>query len=386
MNRDEFRSSVLAAFGAGAAEIAELLAYNENVFDLDGLQLAGIPLAPEPHISTWEEYVAEAKAIGGFESLKKRLVQLQFPVQAEISQSSAYQAATRKGKSADNMLEATGLVLQQPKQLQIQIYQSLAGAIPIITVKHRADFVSLVRALTLRNEPKPVPDSMGACIVAGFNNWDRVRRYRQQWADINPTHCSDRDWVEEFQRLIPQKQLYQDRFIIVSDGGYSGISASEMGLTEIEWRQISMQIRLEHECTHYFTRRVFGSMRNNLLDEAIADYRGIIAACGRYRADWCLRFFGLEKFPAYRPGGRLQNYLGQPPLSARAFQILCQLIKAVAKNLEEFDSAYAQELNNPNTQSLMLVVLSGLTIEELASKEANLLLQKRLERLDRRPV
>ena len=43
----------------------------------------------------------------------------------------------------------------------------------------REDFVFLVQSLTQRNEPEPVADSMGACIVAGYNNWDRVaERYQ----------------------------------------------------------------------------------------------------------------------------------------------------------------------------------------------------------------
>lgn len=67
-----------------------------------------------------------------------------------------------------------------------------------------------------------------------------------------------------------------------------------MNLSQAEWRRLSITIRLEHECTHYFTYRVLGSMRNNLLDELIADYQGIVSAIGKYRADWFLRFMGLE--------------------------------------------------------------------------------------------
>ena len=65
------------------------------------------------------------------------------------------------------------------------------------------------------------------------------------------------DWAEEFKQLIHRKELYQDRFIILSDGFYSNIPASEIGLSESEWRRLSLTIRLEHECTHYFTRRIF---------------------------------------------------------------------------------------------------------------------------------
>lgn len=296
-NQHQLRACILASYGATARETEELLAYNQNIFDHSCLTLAAkFPLPPEPHVAAWEEYTATAKEVGVFEVLSSRLVQLQFPILEGISQTEAYRSATRKGVPVDSMVEATGLILQQPEQLQLMIYQSLAGAIPILLTKNRKDFVSLVQALTMRNEPLPVPASMGACMVTGFNNWDRVRQYRQQWSAKNFGNCSESSWLEEFRRLIPQKQLYQDRLIILSDGFYSNVSASDIGLSESEWRRISLNIRLEHECTHYFTQRLFGSMRNNLLDELIADYRGIVTAIGHYRADWFLRFLGLESF------------------------------------------------------------------------------------------
>jgi len=382
MNQQEFRKSILTSYGASASETEELLIYNQNVFDRSGLtRPVQFPLAPEAHVVAWEEYVAQARVVGAFQSLKRVLVQLQFPIQEGISQTEVYRCATRKGVLVDGMAEATGLVLKQPEKLQLIIHQSLAGAIPVLLTGNREDFVSLVQALTMRNEPKPVPAFMGACMIAGFNNWDRIRQYRKQWEDKNPLNCSESSWAEEFGRLIPHKELYQDRLIILSDGPYSDVPASEMGLSESQWRNLSLTIRLEHECTHYFTRRLFDSMRNNLLDELIADYRGIVAATGHYRADWFLRFLGLESFPNYREGGRLQNYRGQPPLSDGAFKILQALVKTAVENLERFDAEYAGELITLNNQPLMLVALIYLTLEELASQEARIRLKKTIDEL-----
>ena len=361
MNKQEFRASVLEFYGASDGETEELLAYNYNVFDRSWItNCVKFPLAPEPHVITWESYAIAARIVGAFSALKQRLVQLRFPILEGISQTPAYRAATLKGIPVDGMAQATGLVLQQPEKLVLMIHNSCAGAIPVLLTENREDFVSLVQALTMRNEPLPIPASMGACMVAGFNNWDRIRQYRQQWSAQNPAKCSESSWKEEFGRLIPQKELYQD---------------------QPEWQRLSLIIRLEHECTHYFTRRLFNSMRNNLLDELIADYRGIVAATGRYRADWFLRFLGLESFPNYREGDRLQNYQGQPPLSARAFKILQALVKAAAENLECFDVNHANELSTPNGQTLMLVALTYLTLEELASGEANSRIHQTLEEL-----
>ncbi len=381
IDQQEFRQSVLASYGASAEETEELLAYNQNVFERSCLKNSvKFPLAPEAHAIAWEEYAVAAKTVGAFEVLQ-RLVQFRFPIQEGISQTEAYRSATRRGVTVDDMPEATGLVLKQPEQLQLVVHQSLAGAIPVLLAGNREDFVSLVQALTMRNEPDPVPASMGACIVSGFNNWDRIRSYRQQWEARNSDNCSEENWATEFKRIIPQKELYQDRFIILSDGPYSNVSAQDMGLSEAQWRSLSLTIRLEHECTHYFTRRLFSSMRNNLLDELIADYMGIVAATGYYRSDWFLRFLGLESFPHYREGGRLQNYRGQPPLSDGAFKILQALVKDAAENLERFHAQHEGKLRDTNIQPLMLMSLTYLTLEELASQEANSLIQQTLQQL-----
>lgn len=382
MNQQEFRASLLADYGASTEETEALLAYNQNVFERSCLtRPVKFPLAPEAHVTAWEEYAATARVVGVFEALKRVLVQLRFPIQSGISQTEGYRSATRKGVLVDGIAEATGLILNQPEKLQLMIHQSLAGAIPVLLTGDREDFVTLVQALTMRNEPLPVPASMGACMVAGFNNWDRIHQYRQQWSAQNPANCSEASWAAEFGRLIPQKELYQDRFIILSDGPYSDVSASDIGLKEPQWRRLSLTIRLEHECTHYFTHRLFASMRNNLLDELIADYRGIVAATGYYRADWFLRFLGLESFPVTREGGRLQNYRGQPPLSNGAFKILQALVKAAAENLERFDADHAGELRTLYGQTLMVMALTYLTLEELASLEANSRLLKIIDEL-----
>jgi hypothetical protein len=49
-------------------------------------------------------------------------------------------------------------------------------------------------------------------------------------------------------------------------------------------------------------------MNNALKDELIADTMGIVEAFGEYRRDLFLQFMGLENYPDYRWGGRLQNY------------------------------------------------------------------------------
>lgn len=368
---------VLASFGSRTEEAEEILRYNENTFSrIPANQLPHLPLTSESHLPTWEEYAREAERSGAFNVLKERLVQLRFPIQAGISEGEAYRAATRRGRNPDPK-QASGLKLFHPEKIQLYIHPSIAGRIPIIIAEVREDFVSLVRALTLRNEPELVPKSMGACIVAGFNNWDRIRQYKAKWIAQNPFQNTESSWPEEFRRLIHQKSLYQDIFIILSKGPYSNVNAQELGLSESEWRRLSLTIRREHECTHYFTRRVFQSMRNNLLDELIADYAGVVAALGYFRSDWVLHFMGLERFPEYRDGGRLENYRGNPPLSDSAFRVLQKLVKATAENLQCFFDEHANNLRTWQANACMLMALTYMTLEELSSLE----MSTRLKRL-----
>ena len=214
-----------------------------------------------------------------------------------------------------------------------------------------------------------------------MNNWDRIRSLRQKWENQNPDDVDKVGWSQEFRRIIPRKDLYQDRFLILSDGPYSGVSAQEMGLADEEWRRLSLVIRREHECAHYFTRRVFSSMKNRLLDEIIADYMGITAAAGRFRADWFLRFLGLENFPDYRESGRLENYRGDPPLSGGAIRTLQVLVKKAAMNLERFDTTHGKMLQTLQGRAVALMALTYLTLEELASQDALPLLEQALAKV-----
>ena len=121
-------------------------------------------------------------------------------------------------------------------------------------------------------------------------------------------------------------------------------------------------------------------MQNRLLDELIADYMGIVAAAGCFKADWFLRFMGLENFPEYRNGGRLENYRGNPPLSNGAFKLLQTLAGQAALNVERFDAQYGQNKKIGENSAFMLFALARLTIEELASKQGIRLLSDALSR------
>ncbi|MHB8158862.1 MAG: DUF7005 family protein [Desulfocucumaceae bacterium] len=360
----------LASLGAGDKETAELLEYNRNVFKNSP---AGVdysfPMSDEPFVEAWAGYVREAGGEGTFETLRSRFVQLCFPIKEGISLTENYRSATRRGTAVKEMPEAVDLRLDRPEKIEISLYQTLAGKIPVLTVGHRPDFVSLVQAFTARNEPERIPASMGACLVSGYNNWDRIRCYRKKWLGEAPLR-SEEDWNEEFKGIIPRKELYQDTFIILSRQEYSGIPAREMGLDPKEWGKLSLTIRREHEATHYLTRRVLGSARNNILDELIADCMGIMSAAGSYRSEWFLRFMGLEGYPCYREGGRLANYIVNLPLSPGSFTILQNLVKRASENLENICRQYMEGKTAAEAKLEILLFLTGTTVIDLASGKA----------------
>jgi hypothetical protein len=374
-NHCDFRARVLAQLGAGTGEIEELLQYNENVFDQSRVLSYEFPMPDEPFVKTWEQYAAEVRQSGTISVLSQYLIELRFPVCSGISCTNEYRSATRQGIDSWGLSSATGLQLRSPEQCQVVLHQTMAGRIPLIVAPLREDFVTLVQAFGKHNEPVAIPDSMGALMVSGYNNWHRIRML---WKAMGSDRASESMQSERFQYLQQHKDQYQDRFIILSRGPYSGVLAQDLDISDGEWEDLSFAIRREHECTHYITRRLFSSMRNNLLDELIADFNGITYASGRFQADWLLRCFGLESFPHYRIGGRLENYRGDPRLSDGAFALLQIILKRATDNLERFYFNHADEFRRLELRPVLLMTLVSFTAEELASDQAGTLLSERL--------
>jgi hypothetical protein len=378
----EIQAERLAAFGASPSEVGELLRYNENPFDLSSLGPGTVfPLPDEPFVAVWEAWVEEARARGAFAVLREHLPQLRFPVQAGISRTEDYIAATRRGVPPDRLAGASGLTLTRPDLLELVLHPSPAGRIPVLVIRGREEFATLLRALARKGEPDPVPDSQGALMVSGYNNWVRIRELQRRWEARDLSERETATWSEEFARITPRRELYQDRFILLSNGPYSAVPASDLGLDEDEWREISLAIRRDHECAHYFTRRLFGAMRNNALDELIADYAGLVGALGRYRADWFLRFLGLEEPSCYREGARLEIYRGDPPLSEGAFRVLQALVREAAANVGRFDAGLPPGPRSLQDRALALTALASHRLEDLAALGGDAVLRGTFEEL-----
>lgn len=363
---------VLDSLGAEAEQRSELLVYLcasaacEPVVDLNLL-----PLDDEPFAAAWDQYLGNACDIGVVDALERGpLWQLAFPIEQGISGRHDYVAMSKRGIRPVESRVA-GCKFVAPDAIRLLLHATPTGRIPVIVAEHRDDFETLVRAVLHRNEPVAIPRSQGACVVAGFNNWDRVAQYRREWN--RGRDAEDAEWSHEFRRLAERKELYQDRFIVLSTGAYSAVRGEALGLSAEEWSRLSLIVRLEHECAHYFTRRAFGTMRNSIFDELIADYAGVVSACGCYRGDWALHFLGLESFPRYRAGARLENYRGKPPISDRSLRMLHSLIDRAVQTLERCDTclgsgARTSELLTGFIIAMMREGITGLISDEGESR------------------
>jgi hypothetical protein len=226
--------------------------------------------------------------------------------------------------------------------------------------------VALVRAFTERNEPVPVPAAMGACLVKGLNNWSRVADHRSRWERDHPG-ADAAAWHEEFRRFAEDKSGYQDKFVLLSTGPYSGIAADELAIDPSVWLRQSHTIRREHELTHYLTSRVFGVVRSHLHDELVADFAGLRAAFGCYDRALALRALGLQPDASVRPGGRFEVY--QSALPAAGGALVRHLAVRSTEGLERID----RRVGTPATasdQARLSLALFALSLEELASDRA----------------
>lgn len=365
-----FRRNILKRFTRNSAVIDELLDYNRNHFSTKALRRPlCLPPDDEPSVGIWTAYKKESEEKDALSALQTHLPQFHFPIREGVSKTDKYRAAVLQGKPIPEVSETDPIVFDNPEALELCIHQTPAGRIPLIISCERSDFVRLVQALAGKNEPISVPDSMGALTIGNYSNWERIRQLKAEWQQNNPLDFTGEGWNARFKEIQQDKSLYQDRFILLSNGPYSAVCAHDAGFSESEWQENSLIIRRDHECTHFFTRRILGSMKNRLMDELMADYMGICGALGTYDAELFLRFMGLENHPEYRSGGRLENYRGEAPLSENAFRVLQELAVRSAKSLEAVHTSLTNNLTTFNQRIILVAAMSLLSIEELASED-----------------
>ena len=179
-----------------------------------------------------------------------------------------------------------------------------AGTPEIIYLADRSDFERIIRILADRCENTAVPPTMGACTIFGITNWRKIEKHKR---DFKKNGGSDFGWIHEFRTFTSEDRNFQDTLIIVSRGGYSGITAEQAGFEEQQWIEYSLRIRAYHECTHFVCRNLYPDTVDVLWDEILADCIGLCAAFGTYDIRLARMFLGIAPDGSYRKG-RLENY------------------------------------------------------------------------------
>lgn len=321
-----------------------------------------LPLSDEPHVSDWRRYLRDAGE-RPFERLQGLLPQLAIPVREGVSRTRAYRDVLRRGAPVSTALLGGPLRLAEPRALRLTIESHPAGALPVLATPCRRDFETLVSALAFHHEPRRLPPSVNAQTIAGLVNWDRVRRYRERWS---ARQGEARDWPAEMARVAREEPgRFFDRLLLVCDRPYGGARAADLGLglSEAEWLGRSHALRVEHELTHYATKRVFGVMSANLLDELLADFMGFTRALGRFEAGWFLRCLGLDGLPRLRRGGRVHAYTAG--LTRGAVSLLCELAAGAALGVEALSRRRYREAD----RTRFFLALCSLRLDLLAGPE-----------------
>lgn len=325
----------------------------------------------------WKKYVDNSTGNIPFHVLYEFYPQLNFPIEEGIEKSQSYRDAVLKGSF---IFSDKALHLHRESEITLKLHQSIAYEIPVLAVPDEADFETLVKCLIYKNNPAKIPGSMGASLISGINNWKKINNLKQKWSESN----SSVSWNEEFYKnVVPHTRLYKDRIILLSMKPYSNVSAEKVQMSTEEWRNISLKIRLEHECVHLYTLKKFGSASNNLHDELVADYIGIVAAAGTYRKEWMLTFMGLEGYPKYRPGARLENYLTGMNLSEPEFAQVTKIIKSAIENIAAFSNRI-KKMETDDDKRWRIEALCETDLLQISSHNGTQLLLEKYDKISAR--
>lgn len=345
----------------------ELAVYVKNKFSSTETCVDSLCL-DEPSIKSWKAY----DTANAFELLTRCYPQLGFPIEEGINKTQPYIDAVLKGKTQP-LHGKSDLGLTHPEAIKIELYKSMAGLVPVFYIPNSQDFEKITQCLLHKNAPASVPQSMGAFLANGIVNWDRLHTLEESWVLAH----SAETWSQEFLRNVrPVPGLYKDKVIVLSRKPYSNVSADALNLNEDDWLMHSLTIRLEHECTHFYTHKRYGCAANNLHDELIADYMGISKALGNYSKKWMLAFMGLEAYPNYRKGARLENYVGHATLGSEDFRLLTVVVRSAIETLARFDAELGV-INSETDQRCRVDALCTTDLIQIASADgSNVLLQR----------
>ena len=241
------------------------------------------PLLEPPGTDWWRAFLASTAPEDRFEALREAFPQLWLPTAEGQRQSPDYQRLVLRGEAPSEEVRAGAPALRDPAGFAVTLEENPCGAMPVVRVRDRGDFLFLLHALAHHAEPVPVGEGVHAQALGGVIHWGIVRAEG------------------------PQARA---RLILLHHSPYGSVPASEVPgeWSEEGWAAASDALRLEHEMTHQATKALLGEMRINLLDELVADTMGMVHALGCFSAELFRKCLGARPDGTPAPGARLPTY------------------------------------------------------------------------------
>jgi len=361
---NELRKKILLKKEASEIELDELLDFNANLFDYSNLQdEITFPLDDELFIKSWKKYEEDAASIGVFPVIRKALPHLNFVIDNKVADTPEYKDAVLYANLTKERLQSNNLDLIAPENLQLAVVPTDAGNLPIIYIPERKDFETIYRALKKGNTNAPVHEKLTSAIIYDMRNSDRINAHRERFMKKKNLMNLKTSWQDEYSKLLLKKELYLDTFVIICGGFAANIKPEDAGYPEDEWKAVSIVINREKEALKYYMKRIFQVEKTHPYLELIAYYHALKTTLKKFNADMLEKLMlpdDDQNIPSCGIGAM------DCTLTQNSYDILKQLIIDSAANLEAFEKIYANEIefNDPN---LMLISLTYITIEELAS-------------------
>lgn len=258
------------------------------------------------------------KGRDALEALAKRFPQL-YVAPAEGAQDAHRLASGRGIAPSDSSLDHfVGSPLDE-----LRTVDTPAGPVEVLFLANRADFETFLQVVGHKANPVPIARTVGAITYRGLADWVKVAEAHEAYLASGGT-----DWGSEFVRLARTPGTFRSEIVVISEGPYSNVPASETPFETDEWTTISREIRLHHECAHVVCRRIMPEDILAVWDEVTADVVGLLCATKRYDAALATRFLGVtaEGFA----GGRLAEYLSEEQ-TTRIDEISTEVFGACAR-------------------------------------------------------
>ena len=206
---------------------------------------------------------------------------------------------------------------------ELRDVETPAGSVEVVFFNQRADFETFLRVIGHKAQLVEISPTVGAMTYSGLADWGKVSAAHEQYVASGGD-----DWGSEFVRLAQDPSAFRCQLVVISEGPYSNIPASETPYDDAEWLRVSREIRLHHECAHVVCRRTMPDDILKIWDEITADVVGLLCATGRYDVSLAARFLGVTE-TAYA-GGRLETYLDDDQM-ARIDEVAVELYAAMKK-------------------------------------------------------